>query len=696
VSQSPNSERAVRSGGWSLQTLIGTAAIGVSFAMAEVSLFSELSLDQLTEEYPAQIYPLVKKHCIACHSAEEKEGRLDLERFLTAADVRGDTRTWQNVSRRLRNGEMPPEEGPQPSPDERQRLIDWTESYLLADARKRAGDPGLVLMRRLTKAEYNYTIRELTGEDLRSARKFLKDSVAGEGFANTGEALFMAPDLILMYLDAARDVSAHAVLTPTGIRFSPSSDPHAWTVEAAQRIKDFHAPYVGRNGGLPLADYLEATLRYRQRRPSDNLSLEDFAAQLTRANGRTPSPKYLHILWNALNDPRPVGVMAEVVRQWQESKTVLQDSTTHIEIANSSDPADPGTFRDPPIPGAFDDPAPYGMSNVAGETVDTGFIWSPGSHFVVDHAQSKRISRVRLWSGFGGGVRGATMEISFASAPDGPYQVPAGGTFEYLTSVGGGTLEDGSKSPDTTGWYAYDFEPATARYWRVAMVNATLSHMPRTTTIQIRRVEGVGRFGRGGIVAMGTVRTKHSGALRTSPVLRGTWVVEILLGREIPNPPDDVPQLVEDDVNKDGLTVRQLIERHRADAGCASCHAKLDPYGFALEAYDPIGHLRVQDLNGKPIDARADLKDGESFEELTGLQNHLLQHQDEFTKQFCRKLLGYALGRTVELSDEPLLDEMQSQLKKNEYRFSSAVVTIVRSSQFRRHRGQNDSRETSL
>jgi hypothetical protein len=194
---------------------------------------------------------------------------------------------------------------------------------------------------------------------------------------------------------------------------------------------------------------------------------------------------------------------------------------------------------------------------------------------------------------------------------------------------------------------------------------------------------------------MGSVLTKQSGALRTSPVLRGTWVVETLLGREIPNPPDDVPQLASDEVDKDRLTMRQRLERHRSDAACATCHAKIDPYGFALEAYDPIGRLRDEDLLGNSIDAHAEQKNGKSFEGLRGLQTYLLENQDEFIKQFCQKLLGYALGRAVELSDEPLLADMQMQLAQNGYRFSAAVMPIVKSRQFRRHRSRNHPLETS-
>ena len=203
------------------------------------------------------------------------------------------------------------------------------------------------------------------------------------------------------------------------------------------------------------------------------------------------------------------------------------------------------------------------------------------------------------------------------------------------------------------------------------------------------RIDGASRFGRGGVLAMGSVLAKQSGALRTSPVLRGTWVVETLLGRELPNPPDEVPQLDDDEVNDAGLTMREIVERHRSDAACAGCHYKIDPYGFALEAYDPIGRIRDMDLNGNLIDATSTLEDGTSFKGLSGLQDYVLKHQDEYLEQVCRKLLGYALGRTVELSDAPLLEEMQTKLEQNEYRFSVAVLAIVQSEQFRRHRGRD-------
>ncbi len=196
------------------------------------------------------------------------------------------------------------------------------------------------------------------------------------------------------------------------------------------------------------------------------------------------------------------------------------------------------------------------------------------------------------------------------------------------------------------------------------------------------RATGVQKYSRGGILTQASILAKQSGASRTNPILRGNFLFETILGQRMPRPPKDVPELP-DDIPQ-GLTERALIEQHSSVAACAKCHARIDPYGFALENFDAIGRFRVEDSNGHPIIATTTLTDGTKIEGLKGLQDHLLTtRRDEFVRQFCRKLLGYSLGRSVQLSDEPLLDTMLQRLEKNEYRFPVAVDTIVTSDQFR-------------
>ena len=201
------------------------------------------------------------------------------------------------------------------------------------------------------------------------------------------------------------------------------------------------------------------------------------------------------------------------------------------------------------------------------------------------------------------------------------------------------------------------------------------------------RVEGVKKHGRGGILGLSTTLATQAGASRTSPILRGNWVSEVLLGEKLPRPPKGVPQLPDDEAATDKLTVRQLVEKHSSDPKCMVCHQRIDAYGYSLEGYDPIGRKRDRDLAGRPIDVQAKAMDGSEFAGLDGLRAYLLtKRKAGFEQQFLKKLLGYALGREVQLSDEPLLDDLQAAVA-NGGTMSAVVAKIVTSRQFRDIRG---------
>jgi hypothetical protein len=178
--------------------------------------------------------------------------------------------------------------------------------------------------------------------------------------------------------------------------------------------------------------------------------------------------------------------------------------------------------------------------------------------------------------------------------------------------------------------------------------------------------------------------------------LRGNWVVETLLGEKLPRPPANVPQLPEME-NANGLSMRRQVELHAKAAECAVCHVRIDPFGFALEQFDAVGRKRDRDQGGLPIDAHGKLKDGTEFDGVDGLRNYLLtQKRDVFVRLFCKRLLGYALGRSVLLSDTSLLDEMVAELEKNDGRVSAALLAVVRSPQFRMRRGNEVSSSQAL
>lgn len=204
------------------------------------------------------------------------------------------------------------------------------------------------------------------------------------------------------------------------------------------------------------------------------------------------------------------------------------------------------------------------------------------------------------------------------------------------------------------------------------------------------RVEGARKLSRGGILGLAATLAKQSGASRTSPILRGNWVSEVLLGERLPRPPKDVPRLPEDEAATEGQTVRQLVERHSQDPRCAGCHVRIDPYGFALEAFDAVGRHRDRDLADRPIATKAKTADGSEFDGLDGLRHYLLnKRRDAFVRQFSRKLLGYALGRAVILTDNPLLEELRTRLETPGSGVADAVEAIVRSRQFREIRAKD-------
>jgi hypothetical protein len=197
---------------------------------------------------------------------------------------------------------------------------------------------------------------------------------------------------------------------------------------------------------------------------------------------------------------------------------------------------------------------------------------------------------------------------------------------------------------------------------------------------RLRRVDFTdGR--RGGLLGQGSILTVTSYGNRTSPVLRGKWLLEMILGTPPPPPPPDVPPLKEKGETDHPLSVRERLEQHRQNPACASCHVRMDPLGFALENFDAIGEWRNSE-DGVPIDSSAALPDGAKFEGVAGLRTLLLSHREQFVNTFTEKLLTYALGREVEYYDLPAVRKITKDAAANEYRWSSIIVGIVKSVPF--------------
>ena len=295
-------------------------AIGAIFLAGITHAANAGAAPQVKHDFTTTIQPILKEYCVTCHSTEKQKGDLDLERFQSLQQIKRDPTVWEHALEQIRDKEMPPKDRPKPSQAQLELLTTWMQSTLDEIALSNAGDPGPVVLRRLSNMEYTYSVRDLTGvESLDPAKEFPVDGAAGEGFTNAGAALVMSPSLLGKYLEAAKNIAAHAVLTPTGIRFSEGTSSRDWTNETLAHIRSLYSLYcsdgaavdavqqgikmdTGAGGRLPLARYLSAV------------------QEKTGSNGL--SPKYLATLRAALSPGEPSPVF-DVLRSKYAKKTLV-------------------------------------------------------------------------------------------------------------------------------------------------------------------------------------------------------------------------------------------------------------------------------------------------------------------------------------------------------------------------------------
>ncbi len=209
----------------------------------------------------------------------------------------------------------------------------------------------------------------------------------------------------------------------------------------------------------------------------------------------------------------------------------------------------------------------------------------------------------------------------------------------------------------------------------------------------VELMEGANGFQRGGLLRLGAVLTTTSAPLRTSPVKRGDWLLRRILGTPVPPPPADAGSLPADDKQFGGMSVKQRLEAHKRNPTCANCHVRIDPLGFSLERYDSIGRLRTEYSDGKPIDDGGTLADQTEIAGVDGLLDYLKANDTQVRRTLSYKLLGYALGRTISASDQPLINRMVAAGPNAS--FSQLITEIVVSSQFRNRAGSKAEAETT-
>lgn len=713
----------------------------------------------------SEIQPILAKYCYRCHLGERAKGNLDLGLLKddgAALLARGQ---WQRIWTRVYHQQMPPPDRPQPNEQERTRLTAWIEQTFgrLPDGSR---DPGRVVMRRLTRLEYQNTIRDLVGVDFHAADDFPSDDV-GYGFDNIGDVLSLPPILMERYLSAARSILDRAVVseeqrTPKttvltlddlvpvsgGGRAGPvfvlfASGEAYWEFKApveaeylvrVQASGDQAGPEKVRMG-LKIDDHQVATFEVPV--PRDRPKFYECRVRL-QAGRRRIAAAFLNDYYMP-QDPDPANRDRNLVLHRLEVKGPLgvKPPDSHRRIFSSKDPRQilaafaRRAFRRPATPEEIDRYlALFERSRKAGNSFEQAMkaplqaiLVSPHFLFRVETSPGPEISEYELatrlsyflWSSMPDDElldlaerkqlrrrleeqvrrmlkdpRASALAENFGSqwlqirrlavaAPD-PRLFPEFDedlrqamyqeAIHYLEAI---FREDRDLLELLDSNFTF-LNERLARHYGIEGVRGP----------QFRRVP-LTDSRRGGVLTMAAVLTVSSNATRTSPSKRGKWVLEVILGTPPPPPLPNVPALKEDERRPGPESLRERLERHRSDPMCASCHQLFDPIGFGFENYDAIGAWRDTE-NGRPIEARATLPDGRTFDGPRELKGILRARGREFVRCLTEKLMTYALGRGLECYDAPTVREIAAAVERDGRRPSRLIVEIVKSYPFQHKR----------
>ena len=584
-------------------------------------------------------HAIVENTCHKCHDAETAKGDLDLSPLKTQADFERDPRLLEKLVRFVRDREMPPPgKRPQPSEQDRQKFVDWGRHTLAhMDYSKFPKDPGRVTIHRLSRTEYNNTMRDLLGITNQPADKFPADGGGGGGFDNNADTLFVPPLLLEKYLEAAGEVLAAA---PATLLVERPGWLKSKSAAARKNIESFAARAFRRPVEKVEADALMGLFEQATKRGESFETAVKHALKAVlvsphflfriekdrgvqepyRLNDYELASRLSYFLWSSMPD-------AELFAQ--AAKNQLHESATlEAQVKRM--------LRDPKARALAE--------NFAGQWL--------------------RVRELKTTvQPDPGRFRKFTPELREAMYAE---------AIEFFAAM---IREDASLLTLLDADHSY-LNEALAQHYGLTNLNITGAELRRVTLPDKNR---------GGVLGMGAVLTLTSYPQRTSPVLRGKWVLEELLGQPPPPPPPDAGGLPAEDAPRNGLTFRQRLEEHRKKPQCAGCHSRLDPLGFGLENFDAIGRWRTK-IGAEPVDATGLMSSGETFTGPAELKQLLLARKDDFARNVTERMLAYALGRGVEFHDMPSIAAITDKLKNKGYRSSTLVTEIVKSYpfQFRR------------
>lgn len=646
---------------------------------------------------------LLAKYCVSCHGEKKPAGGLDL------ASLREDRspKDWRRVWDRVRSGQMPPPERPQPTAAERRLLTDWIEDGFARHTVGGQPDPGPLKPRRLNVREHQNTFRDLAVlSDAARPRKAsyapkpngtvslyhavvppaehpcafvsraLPPDTSDGGFDTVADNLSVPPFLVEKYLRAGKILLDDLFMLNAG-RNANDQWPLYQSLVALQK----GPPPKGLTRRQAVGAFLRDFASRAFRRPVTAEEAERYASLFDRAQEkgedfessiRLPlqailaSPR-LTLLWADVRaeDPKSDAPAVRTLDDHDLAARLSYFLWSSLPDRELTQLARKGQLRDPKV---IEQQVRRMLND---RRITTGLL----EGFVCQWLQLDRLDRnapdADRYPDYFRDNLGPLMKhevLLFADA----VLVEDRNILEFIDADWGflcyplarhyGVEDFPGKKPGNN---------AEAPWYRV--------------TFPDRR--------RGGVLTTGKVLTGTSQPVRTSPVHRGKWLLEVFLGITPPPPPPDVDNVLGEppDAGKQKLTVPQRLALHRDNPACASCHRLIDPLGMAFETFDPVGRWRDTD-EGRPVDARGKLADGKEFDGVVELKKHLLARKDEFVRGFAEQMLAYALGRKLEYYDAAAVKKITRAVVEDGGRFSRVVVEVALSYPFR-HRRVNGAAE---
>ncbi|MEM6362903.1 MAG: DUF1592 domain-containing protein [Planctomycetota bacterium] len=611
----------------------------------------EINADSLSQfddvEFSTDIVPLLKKGCFECHSHDASSGQLDIQSLISEQPLVANRAMWINIIEQTKNHVMPPEDANALSRDDREMLVLSLHNLIHRFDYSEIRHPGYEPTRRLTHAEYDRTVSELFGVPVTIAARFPTELAGVSGFHNSANTLFLQPMLMERYITAADE------LVETLLPSEPKTPRQR---KAIQQVA----------GTLSFASIDDAAA---------HAILERFVGRAFRRSLNPDERASVIKRYQSLRDLGEVTASAigEIVRQTLMSPAFL------LKFESAPDGNDDQRISDWELASR--------LSYFLWASMPDDRLFRLAASGTLHQRDVLRREIDRMLSD----KRSSALGSEFAAQWLGTQHI---GTRVRLDPIDNPWCTESlmkAMREETEIFFhslVADNQPITQLISADhTFLNEELARHYRRRDVRgdaMRRVSIVGNHRRG-VLGHASILAVTSFPHRTSPVVRGKWVLETLLGTPPPPPPPNASEFDDDMLENERLTIRQKLAKHRASPQCRACHQDMDPIGLSLERFDWFGRLRRDRLHR--IDDRGELPDGTQFQGLEGLNAVLTeQRTDNLIRQLVQKLLSYALGRQLEYYDEPAVRRIIAAIDQEENRMQPLIHQIVQSYPFQYQR----------